>query len=169
MRNACRREGSYVKLYIEQQIFTFTDNFKVMDERGDTAYKVVGELLSWGKKLHIFDETGGEAAYIEQRIYSFQPRYLVYTGGTQAAEIVKEFTPFSQCFRVLGAGWTAAGDIAAHSYKMTGGGRNVAWISKEWFAFGDCYTLEVADPADKLIALAVVLAIDCAAVAKSAR
>lgn len=33
-------------------------------------------------------------------------------------------------------------------------------ISKEWFTWGDCYALDIADSADEMLALAVVLAID---------
>ena len=36
-------------------------------------------------------------------------------------------------------------------------------IDKEWFTWGDSYVLEIADPADEILALAVVLTIDCVA------
>ena len=39
-------------------------------------------------------------------------------------------------------------------------GREVVSISKEWFTWGDCYALDIADSADEMLALAVVLAID---------
>ncbi len=32
--------------------------------------------------------------------------------------------------------------------------------SQEWFTWGDCYALDIADSADEMLALAVVLAID---------
>ena len=31
---------------------------------------------------------------------------------------------------------------------------------KEWFTWGDCYALDIADSADEMLALAVVLAVD---------
>ena len=34
-------------------------------------------------------------------------------------------------------------------------------IRKEWMSWGDSYELDIANPADELIALAVVVAIDC--------
>lgn len=33
-------------------------------------------------------------------------------------------------------------------------------LSKEWFTWGDCYALDIADPKNETLALAVVLAID---------
>lgn len=36
-------------------------------------------------------------------------------------------------------------------------------LEKEWFTWGDSYCLNIADPADEILALAVVLTIDCVA------
>ena len=35
-------------------------------------------------------------------------------------------------------------------------------LQKEWLTWGDCYTLDIPEPRDELLALAVVLAIDSA-------
>ena len=34
-------------------------------------------------------------------------------------------------------------------------------ISKGWMTWGDSYELDIADPADEIVALAVVITIDC--------
>ena len=34
-------------------------------------------------------------------------------------------------------------------------------ISKEWMTWGDSYELNIANPADEILALAVVITIDC--------
>ena len=44
---------------------------------------------------------------------------------------------------------------------MTCGGETVATVAQAWFAWGDTYALEVANDADALTALCVLLAIDC--------
>ena len=55
------------------------------------------------------------------------------------------------------------GSIWAHEYEIRKNGRLIVRISKEWFTWGDSYCLDIADPADELLALAVVLTIDCVA------
>ena len=49
----------------------------------------------------------------------------------------------------------------AHDYQITKGGHNIVSISKEWMTWGDSYELDIADPADEIVALAVVITIDC--------
>ena len=40
-------------------------------------------------------------------------------------------------------------------------GSPIVSINKEWFTWGDCYELDIENPEDEIVALAVVLAIDC--------
>ena len=56
----------------------------------------------------------------------------------------------------------------AHDYQITKRDRKIVTISKEWMTWGDSYELDIADPADELVALAVVIAIDCVTEASSA-
>ncbi len=151
-----------MKLLINEHIFTWSDRFSVMDESGRERYLVEGELFSWGKKLHVCDTSGRERAYIEQKLFTFQPRYQVFAGGALIGEVVREFSFFRPRYRVEGADWSVDGDFWAHDYTVTRGGEPVVSISKEWFTWGDCYVLDIHDPADELCALSLVLAIDCA-------
>lgn len=83
-----------MKLYIKQKVFSWGDKFTVKDVNGEDRYFVEGEIFSWGKKLHVYDMCGNEVAFIQQKLFSFLPRYFVYVGDAQVAEIVKEFTFF---------------------------------------------------------------------------
>ena len=151
-----------MKLLIEQDILTWRDEFTVMDESGNPRYYVKGELFSWGKKLHVTDLSGREVAYVEQQLFTFLPRYAVYAGGVLIGEVVKELTFFRPHYTVEGADWEVEGDFWAHDYTVSRRGRVVVDIQKEWFTWGDCYALNIRDPADEIQALALVLAIDCA-------
>lgn len=89
------------------------------------------------------------------------PRYYVFCGDEQVAEIKKEFTFFFPKYRIEGLGWEIDGSFMAHEYQITQGGQPIVSISKEWMTWGDSYELDIADPADEIVALAVVLTIDC--------
>ncbi len=157
-----------MKLYIKQKVFSWNDKFKVFDEQGKEKYFIEGELFSLGKKLHIYDLQGNEAAYIAQKLFSFLPRYFVYINGTEAAEIVKQFSLFRPKYTIEGLGWEINGDFFAHDYDISRNGRNIVSISKQWMTWGDCYELEIENESDEIVSLAVVLAIDCVMAAQNA-
>ena len=150
-----------MKLYIKEKVFTWGDKFTVKDEHGNDKYIVEGEVFTWGKKLHVYDMDGNEAAFIKQEVWSFLPTYDVFCGDRQVAEIRKEFSFLLPRYSIEGLGWEIEGRFMAHDYEITKNGRSIVTISKEWMTWGDSYELDITDPADELIALAVVLTIDC--------
>ena len=151
-----------MKLLIQEKVFSWNDRFTVRDEEGRDRYFVEGELFSWGKKLHVCTPDGQEVAYIEQKVFSFRPRYCVYANGERIGEVVREFTFFRPRYTVEGAGWDVEGEFWSHNYTVSRHGEPIVSIQKEWFTWGDCYALDIRDPADEIQALALVLAIDCA-------
>ena len=157
-----------MKLYIKQKVFSWAERFAVKDESGQDRYDVAGELFSWGRKLHVYDAAGNEAAFIQQKVWSFLPRYLVFVNGSEVAEIVKELTLLRPRYSIAGLGWEIDGDFWAHDYTITQNGRPIVSIHKEWMTWGDCYELDIADARDEIVALSVVLTIDCAMAAASA-
>lgn len=150
-----------MKLLMEEKVFSWNDRFSITDEAGEARYFAEGELFSWGKRLHVRDTAGREVAFVEQRLFTLRPRYRVFAGEAFLGEVVQEFAFFRPCFSVEGAEWDVEGDFWAHDYSVTRRGVPVGHISKEWFTWGDRYALEVADPANAVCALALVLAIDC--------
>ena len=150
-----------MKLYIKEKVFSWGDKFTVKDEHGYDKYVVEGEVFTWGKKLHIYDMTGREVAFIKQEVWSFLPRFYVFCGGQQVAEIKKEFTFLFPKYSIEGLGWEIDGSFLAHEYEITQRGRSIVTISKEWMTWGDSYELNIANPADEILALAVVITIDC--------
>lgn len=152
----------FMKLLIQEKIFTWSDRFTVRDEGGADRYYVEGELFSWGKKLHVTNTAGREVAYIEQKLFTFKPRYEVYSEGELIGEVVREFSFFRPRYIVEGADWDVEGEFWSHDYTVYRSGAPIVSIQKEWFTWGDCYALDIRDPADEITALALVLAIDCA-------
>lgn len=149
------------KLYIRQKLFSWNDRFSVKDEMGEDRYYVEGELFSLGKRLHLRSAAGDEVAFIQQKVFTFLPRFFVYVNGVQVAEIVKEMTFFTHRYRIEGPGWEINGDFLAHDYEISRNGLPIVTIHKEWMTWGDCYELNINDPRDEVMALAVVLTIDC--------
>ena len=150
-----------MKLYIKQKVFSWADKFTVWDEYGNEKYYVEGEFFSWGKKLHVYNTMGTEVAFIQQKVWSFLPQFNVFVNGNQVAEIVKEFTFLFPKYSIKGLGWDIQGSFLAHDYEIMRNGFPIVSIRKEWMTWGDCYELDISNPNDEIVALAVVLTIDC--------
>ena len=150
-----------MKLYIREKVFSWGDKFTVKDQFGNDKYMVQGEVFSLGKKLHVYDMTGNEVAFIKQEIWSLLPKYYVFRNGDQVAEIRKEFTFLFPKYSIAGLGWEINGNFMEHNYEITKSGNSIVTIRKEWMTWGDSYELDIANPADELVALAVVMTIDC--------
>lgn len=152
-----------MKLYIKEKVFSWADRFTVKDEWGQDRYAVEGEVFSWGTRLHVYDMSGREVALIRQKIWSWMPRYNVFCGEQEVAEIRREFSFLFPKYRIDGLEWEIDGSFMEHDYRITQSGRQIVSIQKEWMTWGDSYELDIANPADEIVALAVVLAIDCEA------
>ena len=152
-----------MRLYMKEKVFSWNERFTVKDENGWDKYYVEGEFFSLGKKLHLLGAHGEEVAFIQQRLFTLMPRFAVTVAGREIAEIRKEFTFFFQRYVIDGLGWEIDGDVWAHDYVIRKNGRTIVRITKEWFTWGDSYVLDIQDPADELVALAVVLTVDCVA------
>ena len=156
-----------MKLYIKQKVFSWGDKFTVKDAYGNDRYIVEGEVFSFGKKLHVYDMNGREVAFIKQEVWSWLPRYYVFCGERQIAEIKKEFTFLFPKYSIEGLGWEISGSFMAHDYEITKSGYPIVSISKEWMTWGDSYEVDIKNPQDEIVALAVVLTIDCVMAAQS--
>ena len=150
-----------MKLYIKEKVFSWGDKFTVKDAYGNDKYFVQGEVFSWGKKLHVYDRYGQEAAFIKQELFRFLPTYTVFCDDRQVAQIRKEFTFLFPKYSIDGLGWEIDGSFMAHDYAISQNGQTIVQISKEWMTWGDSYELDISDPANEIVALAVVLTIDC--------
>lgn len=148
-------------LYMKQKVVALTDRFTVTDENGKPVYYVEGELLSLGKKLHISDVMGNELATVRQRLLTLLPKYAVEVEGEEVAEITKEFTLFKPCYKVKGPNWTVDGDIWDHDYHIRKGFDSIVHVSKAWLSWGDTYKISIHKDINPVMAIAVVLAIDC--------
>ena len=148
------------KLYIKQKVFSWKDKFSVYNAFGEDVYRVEGEFLTIGKKLHIYDIYDNETAFIHEKVFSFLPKYYISRNGTDVAEVVKKLTFLKARYEVPAFGWTVQGNFTDHSYSIESAKGTVATISKKWFSWGDTYEIDAASDADPVNVLSVVLIID---------
>ena len=150
-----------MKMYFKQKAFSLRQRSEIFDEQGNVLFTALGELLSIGRKMHICDSSGTKVAFVQQRVLRLLPRFSVYIGEQHIADIVKEFTFFKPKYRIEGLDWSIQGDLFSHDYVIQSGGENIAAIHKRWMSWGDSYEIEIIRDSDAVMALAVIIAIDC--------
>ncbi len=149
-----------MKLLFKQRFFSWLDSYDIFNEAGETVFTVKGQL-SWGHCLKIFDAMDRELGTVQERIFSFLPKFEMYLGRQYVGCISKEFTFFKPKYNIDCNGWQVEGDFFEWDYRVVdGAGRVVATISKELFNWTDTYAIDVYNRQDALGVLMLVLAID---------
>lgn len=149
-----------MQLYMKQKVFSWKDKFSIMNEFGEDKYYVEGKVISIGKKLRIYDPNDNELAFVNQKVVSLMPKFVVEMNGEEVATIKKKFTLLKPKYIIEGPGWEVQGDFLGHDYTITDKGNPVVSIHKKWMAWGDTFELDITDEAHEVLAVASVLAID---------
>lgn len=74
--------------------------YDITDENENPVFRVEGEFLSFGARLHLYGPDMRELYYVEQELFHFMPRYNIYAGQTSAAAVKKNFTLFGHSLTV---------------------------------------------------------------------
>ena len=94
---------------------------------------------------------------------TFLPRFALYQQGQYLGQIKKEFTFFRPSYTLDCNGWQVNGDLFAWDYTVTDpAGNLIMHASNQLFQWTDTYVIDVVNPADALLSLMIVLAIDAA-------
>lgn len=151
-----------MKLYIKQKVFALRDSFQIYNEYKEPQFTVKGKYVSVGKKLTLFDRNDQEVLKINQKIFTFLPKFFLIRNGETVATVRKKFTFFRDRYVVPELGWTVQGSFTDHKYEITDENGNViASVSKKWIAWGDTYEFDFdTTRANADLALGVVLVVD---------
>jgi uncharacterized protein YxjI len=161
-----------MRFYINQQAFSFTSKFSVMNEQMEEVFRIEGEFMSFKNRLHLLDMRGNEILYTEKEIFTFLPRYTIYQpGGVAIASINQKFAFFKPVFQVFEGNdiLHVEGDFWGHNFTILKNGQNIASITKEYFTIGDKYVIDIGDEDKDLLYLFIVIVVDQAAEAARRR
>ena len=173
-----------MRLLIKQRVFSWTDSYDIYDESGRVKYFVKAELIALGHQLHVYDCNHNEIGVIRQRIMTFLPAFDIEVNGMIRGYIQKKFTFFYPQYEIDFNGWRVEGDFLGWRYDVYQGCSAIMHIYKEFFHWGDTdavdsenscdgqytlninwgdtYVIDFANPADELMGLLLVIAIDAA-------
>ena len=149
-----------MKLLFKQRLFSWFDSYDIYNQAGETVYTVKGQL-AWGHCLKIYDARGEEIGTVQERIFTWLPKFEMYLGERYVGCISKELSFLRPKYNIDCNGWQVEGDWFEWDYQiLNSAGIPIANVSKELWNWTDTYTIDVHNPQDALCALMLVLAID---------
>ncbi len=151
-----------MKLLIKQRVFSWTDSFDIYGEDGEVKYFVKAEFLSLGHRMHVYDAQQREIGMIRQKLLTLLPAFEIEIDGGTVGRIEKKFSLFKPKYEIDVNGWRVEGDFLGWEYDVYSECSSIIHISKEFLHWGDTYVIDFADPADELMGMMLVLAIDAA-------
>ena len=151
-----------MKLYIKQKIFALTDTFDIYDEYQNRKYYAKCDFTLMLHQLRVF-QNGHQIGHVAQHLRLLEPAFSFYLNDQLIGKIIKEISLFRPKYHLDFNDWRIEGDFFGLDYDVYDSRGNIIMsFSKEFFAFSDCYCLNIRDPKNEKLCLLIALAVDLA-------
>jgi uncharacterized protein YxjI len=165
LRGRNRDEPTGRRFKMRERLIAIGDDYWIEDDAGQRVFKVDGKALRVRDTWVLEDASGDEVASIRERKLSIRDAIKIDLGGREAT-VKKALIGLRDRFHVEvddGEDLTVTGNIVDHDYKIERDGEKIAEVSKKWLRARDTYGVEVRDPIDSVLVLAVAVAVDALA------
>jgi uncharacterized protein YxjI len=152
-----------MKYMLKEKVLSWSDTYEIHNENKELMFTVKGKAFSFGDKLSIYNASGQEVAFIEQKMLAMMPRYRLYKDGELFAEVQQKISWFKKKFILDVPGpndYTIDGSFWDHNYLFQRKGRVVASVSKKMFSWSDTYGIDIISSEDDVSILATAIIID---------
>src|SRR5262245_11709903 len=155
-------EEPALRFQMRQKLIAVGDDYWIEDQSGAKAFKVDGKALCLRDTWVLEDRAGHEVAKIREKKLSIRDRIRIELPGGGEATVKKALVAIRDRFHVdvAGGDLKVHGNIVDHEYEIERDGHKIAEVSKKWFRVRDTYGVEVRDPTDTVLILAVTVAVD---------
>ena len=154
-----------MSLQFKEQEYNWGDKFYVMDENNQRKYRVKSSIMLWSRKWEICDLDKNVLVVIKNEPKSLlKKKYYIIINDQEVAAITKEISLIPK-YTIEGLDWQMHG-VMLHEYEMLKNGQQVLSFHTDSTGWGFRSVLNVTDPADELLALAVVMTISYVMTAK---
>jgi uncharacterized protein YxjI len=157
-----RHDETGSRFQMREKLLSIGDDYWIEDDSGARVFKVDGKALRVRDTWVLEDHDGREVATIRERKLSLRDAITIEVGGRHAT-VKKALVGIRDRFHVEvenGEDLKVHGNIVDHEYEVERDGHEIAEVSKKWFRLRDTYGVEVKDPADVPLVLAVTVAVD---------
>jgi uncharacterized protein YxjI len=161
-RHRGRHHDSPVRYQLREKLISVGDDYWIEDAAGQRAFKVDGKALRVRDTWVLRDPSGHEVAKIKEHKLSVRDTIKIDLDSGDAT-VKKALVGIRDRFHVdvdRGDDLKIHGNVVDHEYEIERDGSTIATVSKRWFRVRDTYGVEVGNPADTPLVLAVTVAID---------
>lgn len=152
------------QLYLKQEVFSITNQFKVFDEFQKALYECKGEFFSIRREIKIYRSSDKTMIYsLQKKILSFLHAYFLKDpAGEVVARLEQKFSFFAPKFKVYfqNQELDLKGDLWGFDYEVFSQGIKLIQVHKKWLSWGDTYEILVDDSFSLDLAIAIVVMID---------
>ena len=156
-------EEPALRFQMRQKLIAVGDDYWIEDGDGNKAFKVDGKALRIRDTWRLEDTAGREVATIREKKLSIRDKIRIEMANGREATVRKALVGVRDRFHVDvegGDDLKVHGNIVDHEYDIERDGDKIAEVSKKWFRVRDTYGVEVHDPQEVVLILAVTVAVD---------
>jgi len=150
--------------YLKQKVFSFTDKYKVYDEKQKVIYHCEGRLLSFTHRMDLFETATNKQLYtIKRQVFSLLPVYHLTTpDGREVATVKKRFTLLKHKLEIESdfGQYTVEADFFAYDFQVSSPTGVAVEFRKKWLSWGDSYEIAVHAEQNVEFFVALVVMID---------
>jgi uncharacterized protein YxjI len=150
---------------MKERLISVGDDYWIEDDTGQRAFRVNGKAARIRDTWILEDGHGNEVATIKERALSVRDAIRIEVAGREAT-VKKRLIGIRGRFHVEvehGDDLEVKGNFVDHEYEIERDGKQIAEVSKRWARARDTYSVEVGNPDDVVLALAVTVAVDALA------
>ena len=165
LRRQRRDEPTGRRFQMREKLLSIGDDYWIEDDAGQRAFKVDGKAARIRDTWVLEDDHGNNVASIRERKLSVRDAIKIDVGGHEAT-VKKALIGIRDRFHVdveHGEDLVVKGNFVDHEYEIERDGDTIAEVSKRWLRARDTYGVEVRNPADAVLVLAVTVAVDALA------
>lgn len=151
-----------MKYVISGDICTMSNSFTVKDDSLLDFFIVRRRVLSFGKRLKIYDTRGKELCSISQNPLKLFPQYNIYLDGMLHTTVKKSFSLFENYVDIsnLDGDYYAEGDFISHEFEIYKDKNIVCRVSKKFFSCNGTYGIQVDPEENQIVIISIVIAIE---------
>jgi uncharacterized protein YxjI len=151
-----------MRFQMRERMISVGDDYWIEDGSGDRVFKVDGKALRVRDTWVLEDRAGNEVATIREKKLTIRDKIRIEFPGGGEATVRKAMMGIRDRFHVdvAGGDLKVHGNIVDHEYDIERDGDKIAEVSKKWFRVRDTYGVEVHDPQEVVLLLAVTVALD---------
>jgi uncharacterized protein YxjI len=157
------KDDEGLRFQMRQRMLSIGDDYWIENSEGVKAFKVDGKAMRIRDTWTLQGPDGREVATIREKKLSIRDKIRIELPGGREANVKKALVGFRDRFVVDvedGPDLKVHGNIVDHEYEIERDGHKIAKISKKWFRVRDTYGVEVLDPMETVLILAVTVAVD---------